>query len=506
MIFNQVLPDLRKVRTQTACAWRPLILLLVLLFCSPQLSFSATPDPGPEAPTLRGLWRQMGEPESAEEPRARSAIALRRPDTTLEKLDTYHGKELPRKALPLEPAPVLRSATGRYVLKTLPGFSTLAAGRVMGVTKDQELVSYSINPDLQSYVADLVKRAGTPHVAVVVMEPATGRILAVADRSTSNMELSLHAGFPAASIFKIVTSAAALEEGGVSPLDHVPFRGGTYTLERWNFMPNPKTDRRSMSLSEALGRSCNPVFARVALSHLNPQVLRNYANAFGFNQDIAADLTIERSEAQIPNSDWYEVGRTAAGFGAVTLSPIHAAAMMSGVANGGILPRPYIIDAVYSAEGDLVFESTPEAVGRLVDSATSQKLLEMMKYTTTIGTSRREFLPRSGSVLNNMAVAAKTGTLRGENPKGINHWFLAAAPANNPQVAVSVISIDPTRVSGKASYIGRAVLEKFFGNPSPPGAIEPSRSNGKKKSYYSSKSKGKSSKTKSSKKSVAKKR
>jgi membrane peptidoglycan carboxypeptidase len=440
---------------------------------SARLNRANTPD---EPPTLRGMWRQMGGSEETKFARVDGSTTAKAPKS---------------RGLPLEPAPVQRTYSGRYLLTEMPNFSTKAAGRIMGIAPNDELVSYSLNPDLQAYVSDLVKRAGAPHVAVVVMEPATGRILAVADRSTSNLELSLHAGFPAASIFKIVTSAAALEQGGVNPDSPVAFRGGTYTLERWNYLPNPKTDRRSMSLSEALGRSCNPVFARVALSKLNPQVLENYARAFGFNQELATDIAVPRSDAEIPTNDSFLIGRTAAGFGDVKLSPVHGAALISGVANGGILPRPYIIDAVYSGDGELLYESSPQAAGRLVDTDTATRLLEMMQYTTTIGTSRKEFLPRSGSVMNNMPVAAKTGTLRGNNPKGLNHWFLAAAPANNPQVAVSVISVDPTRTSGKAAFIGRSVLERFFGNPNPPPAYEPKKSSSKKKSSTSSKSKKK---------------
>ena len=78
--------------------------------------------------------------------------------------------------------------------------------------------------------------------------------------------------------------------------------------------------------------------------------------------------------------------------------------------------------------------------------------------TTTIGTSRKEFL---GKVP--WDVAAKTGTLKGENPKGLNHWFIGAAPLENPRIAISVIVIDPTQPTSKAAHLGRLILERYLG-------------------------------------------
>jgi peptidoglycan glycosyltransferase len=82
----------------------------------------------------------------------------------------------------------------------------------------------------------------------------------------------------------------------------------------------------------------------------------------------------------------------------------------------------------------------------------------MMTATTTIGTSRKEFL---GKVP--WEVAGKTGTLKGDNPKGLNNWFIGAAPLENPRIAVAVIVINPSQVSSKASHIGRLILERYLG-------------------------------------------
>jgi len=362
----------------------------------------------------------------------------------------------------LEPVDIDLRPNGTVRLEKLPQFSTTFAGKVAGVSDRNDFVFYSLDPDLQRFTNALLKKSRAPHVAVVAMEPDTGKILAIAEKSNSIADLSLHTGFPAASIFKIVTTAAALEQGRVSPSSPIKFRGGTYTLNQWNYNPSPKKDRRSMPLYEALAKSCNPVFARVALNHLNPDLLRRYAGFFGFNTALGFDSPLPESSALIPESD-FALSRTAAGFGDVTLSPIHAATLMAGVANDGVLPRPSLVERVVSKNGDVLYQSKPSFVQRLVKPETAETLLRMMEYTTTIGTSRREFMKKNRPVLPGIRVAAKTGTLSGKNPTGVNNWFVAAAPAEAPRIALSVIVVNPQGIDTKASHIGRLIIQQYLG-------------------------------------------
>jgi penicillin-binding protein A len=350
---------------------------------------------------------------------------------------------------------------GGVQLSTFPGFSTQFGGQLAGITSRSELVYYTLNPKLQAFAQSLVSAAKAPHVAVVAMDPRTGQILALAEKSKTIKDLSLHSGFPAASVFKLVTTTAALELAPVGPLSPINFRGGIYTLNRWNYLPNPKSDRKSMTLAEALGKSCNPVFARVALKYLNPKVLRRYSELFGFNKNLGFELSLPASSASVPDNDIFELGRTAAGFGEVTLSPIHAAALVAGIANGGLLPKPSIVERVTDREGTLIYKARAEALTRIMQPATAKKLLGMMEYTTTIGTSRKEFMKKKKQLLSGVSVAAKTGTLSGTNPEGLNHWFVAAAPISDPRIAISVIVVDP-QSGTKASRIGKQIIEKYL--------------------------------------------
>lgn len=127
--------------------------------------------------------------------------------------------------------------------------------------------------------------------------------------------------------------------------------------------------------------------------------------------------------------------------------------------------RPALIESVVAQNGSVLYQERPEAITRLMNQRTSQVLLSMMEKTTTIGTSRQAFTARNARLLPDIQVAAKTGTLRGSNPEGINNWFVAAAPLENPTIAVAVLVVHPSGNYFKASQLGRQFIQKFFNRP-----------------------------------------
>jgi penicillin-binding protein A len=364
-------------------------------------------------------------------------------------------------ALELEPASLALSRPGELKLEQIPGFHTQLLDHLAGITRSRDIVVYSLDPSLQSYSTNLIRNSLTQHAAIVVMEPGSGKIRVMAEKSALLDHPALHNGFPAASIFKLVTTATALEVRAIGPDTVIRFRGGNYTLNEWNYKPDDRKDRRRMPVSEALGKSCNPVFGRIGLTLLSPNLLRAGAEAFGFNSQLKSELPVAASSATIPEDD-LDLSLTSAGFGQVTLSPLHAAALMAGIAQDGVMPRPILIDRVVSSSGSIVYQSRPENLRRMLSADTAHSLLEMMESTTTMGTSRREFMYRNRPVIGGIRVAAKTGTLSGENPKGVNNWFVAAAPLDHPQIVVAVVVVNSGRASSRASHLGRMVLERFF--------------------------------------------
>lgn len=452
------------------------------------LSFALTPSAPPS-----------GSASAADVPRSESsnslvndaAVALsaselasldRQDQLALQRKDVHVGRIYPQPQL--SRISISSSTSGGIKLSERPSLDTRLGDRYANLTHNNNYVFYTIDPDLQEYVTRLVGQAQASHVAVVAMNPRTGAILAIAGKSRSIPEIEYHAGFPAASLFKVVTAAAAVEQAGIKPESVISFRGGTYTLNEWNYLPDARRDRQSMTVAEALGRSCNPVFGHLGSRYLNGSILQKYARLFGFNRSLDFEAPLPSSRASIPTESLFELSRTAAGFGEVRISPLHAAALVAGVANGGLMPRPQIVDKIVAPDGSVMHRSTPETLQRIVQPGTAALLMEMMEHTTTEGTSRREFMRGTRPTLGNLRVAGKTGTLKGTDPVGLNNWFIGAAPIENPELAVAVITVDP-RYSSKASHLGRLVIQEHFNvNPAPEPA--PVKSNYRPKKGYSS--------------------
>ena len=313
------------------------------------------------------------------------------------------------EASKLDVVEVRSRSDGSLRLTQPPSFSSQIGDRFASITPNSNIVFYTLDPDLQALANRLVSNASASHVAIAAIDPKTGKVLAIAGKSATIPNIAYQAVFPAASLFKVVTAAAAIEQAGIQPDSLVAYRGGTYTLNRNNYLSNPRADRQFMSVEEALGRSCNPVFGRLASKYLDGSILAAYARKFGFNNsNLGFEIPLQPSSAEIPSEDLFELSRAGAGFGDVKLSPVAAASLMAGVANAGLLSRPHVIDRITSVDGVTLNKTQPEILQRMIEPETAKTLLEMMQSTTTIGTSRREFMRGEQPTLGNLEVAAKT--------------------------------------------------------------------------------------------------
>ena len=216
-----------------------------------------------------------------------------------------------------------------------------------------------------------------------------------------------------------------------------------------------------MTIKDAVGKSCNPVFSRIALSHLRPNVLTNYVERFGFNRLLPFDLPLDISQADIPSDDFL-YGRTAAGFGHVRMSVVHAATMVSGIANYGVMPRPSLVDTIHSPSGKISYERSEKPIGTMLQPDTAIEVLDSMEASVTHGTSRKSFTLAKNSPLAGVRVGGKTGTLSGNDPSGVNHWFVGAAPLDSPEIAIAVLIIDGRNPRYRSSKVARMMLEKFY--------------------------------------------
>jgi cell division protein FtsI/penicillin-binding protein 2 len=328
----------------------------------------------------------------------------------------------------------------------------LVGGAYQARTDDGKIARLSIDPNLQGQMAKLLKMYKPVGAAVVALDPKTGKVLALAEYGDGAATRPL---YPAASVFKIITGAALLEKG-VSPDVETCYHGGMHGIVGKLLQDKPRLDRRCLSLSMALARSANVVFAKMAVKHLDGDDLRKQAERFLFNKPIF-DQPVEQSSATIPDGSGLDFAKSAAGFGQVKLSPMHAALIAAAVGNGGIAEEPSLLDEVDGAD------VPPTGSMRLMNPETAVSLREMMKLTVSSGTATSSFRERHKNVLGDISVAGKTGSLSThKGPFKDYSWFVGFAPADDPRIAVAVVVVNGLKWRVHAPYIAREALKAYL--------------------------------------------
>jgi len=332
-------------------------------------------------------------------------------------------------------------------------------------TSDGLLLNYTVQGGLQKRVHDFLAKNQVPYGVFVAIEPATGRILGMTSYSAVDpawTKNSAYGLYPMASLFKIITASAALESRKITPESVVEFRGGSTseTPRYWEISPRGKNNR--LDVTYAMGKSINPVYGRIASDIAGKTSVMESVSRFGFNQELLPETPAKPSQATEPqsNNDLMLMG---AGLDHdVKISPLHAAVIMSAIANGGRMMAPVLTSSVSDDKGRQKEVFAPREIRRLVSPETASSLTRMLSSTVLTGTSRRAFHDRRGRLLLDVSIAAKTGSINGDDPKGHYSWFAAFAPLQNPRIALVALVINPDKWKIKASQVGQQALEEFF--------------------------------------------
>ena len=326
-------------------------------------------------------------------------------------------------------------------------------------------LNYTIQSGLQKRVHDYLAKNEVPYGVFVAMEPATGRILGMTSYSSVNpgwTKNSAYDLYPMASLFKIITASAALESRKITPESVIEFRGGatSESPRYWEISPRGKNNR--LDATYAMGKSINPVYGRIASDIAGKTSVMESVSRFGFNQELFPGSPAKPSQATAPNSD-NDLMLMGAGLDHdVKISPLHAAVIMSAIANGGIMMAPTLTTSISDDKGREKETFVPREIRRLVTPETATSLKRMLSSTVLTGTSRKAFHDRHGRPLIDVPIAAKTGSINGNDPKGYYTWFAAFAPINNPRIALVALVINPGKWKIKASQVGEQALEEFF--------------------------------------------
>jgi cell division protein FtsI/penicillin-binding protein 2 len=353
-------------------------------------------------------------------------------------------------------------------------------GQTFSAPTDAGTARLTLEPELQEAAVRLLRVHRLHEAAITLIDVATGKLLVYASHVEQGpqRDLCAEASAPSASLFKIVTAAALLEDAHVRPDAPVCYSGGEQRVLARDLIEDPQRDRWCTTLAGALGHSINTVFARLATEHLVHGQLEQMAERFGYGSAPEFDAQVQPSSLHLPTEP-LEFARTAAGFWNSTLSPLHATQISATIARGGEARRATIVRTVEDRAGAVLPEPSEQPPGRrVVARDTADQLAEMMTRTVSEGTSFRAFHDARGSAfLPSISVAGKTGTLTSAEMQRFYTWFTGFAPrAPDPtlgQVAIGVLVVNGPAWQVKANVIARDMLRAYFASRGAPGVTSP---------------------------------
>lgn len=299
--------------------------------------------------------------------------------------------------------------------------------------------------------------------AVIAIEPSTGRVLAmVTSPSYDTNILAAHdtaavnqaydalvddptqplanraiAGDlnPPGSTFKLVVASAALASGEYTPESTLP-NPATYQLPQSSSVVHNDTrgtcgPGETVTIADALRLSCNIPFAELAVE-LGDTAIREEAEKYGFNRSVEIPLMSTPSGYPRTIMDDAQTALSGFGQGQVTATPLQMAMVSAGIANGGLVMNPRMVDRVIGPDLSVQQTFADVEFGRALDEDLAEEMAAMMVANVSDGIA-------TGARIDGVDVAGKTGTAENGDDEPYTLWFTGFAPADDPEVAVAVV-------------------------------------------------------------------
>lgn len=361
----------------------------------------------------------------------------------------------------------------RLLTSSLNGLEQLKL-QLNGKKVPGDTVITTLNSEIQQTAYEAL---GDHRGSVVVLEASTGKILAMVSKPDYNPNtvaedwkdlVSENTGeapllnratqglYPPGSTFKILTLLEYFRE---HPLDAETFSYQCKGSERvFGVTVHCASNlvHGAENLTSAFANSCNSAFAKIG-SGLNLDRLFGLTEEFLFNHPLPSKLgTAVSSYVLTSASPENEIAQSVIGLGKTQISPLHNAMIVQTIANQGILMKPYLISEIVSEEGTIVKRYQPEDYGRIITQSEAELLTKYLREVVSHGTA---------SKLSGLSVTAagKTGTAYYETGKPPHAWFVGFAPAEQPELVISVIVESSGGGSSYAVPIAKKILESYYG-------------------------------------------
>ena len=328
-------------------------------------------------------------------------------------------------------------------------------------------VRTTLDPQLQSALLQRLDLKNSRYVGIVVMDSQSGRVLAMVghDRADASRNPCIDSRFPAASVFKIITAAAAVETCDLDSGSVLNYSGDKHTLYKSQIQAKSAKRANRTTLKESFAQSINPVFGRLGAHALGRDVIAAYAEAFGFNREIDFELPIRPSRIEL-SDDPFDLAEIASGFNRTTLiSPLHGALMAAAVVNQGRPVEPTIVDEITTADGRSLYRGRTVLQKPVIDPATSRVLSELMQATVASGTARREFNKHADPKLfARLEIGGKTGSISDGTPDARYDWFVGYARESHgdARIVFAVVVAHEELIGTRAAAYAALAIKTYF--------------------------------------------
>ncbi|MFG1500500.1 penicillin-binding transpeptidase domain-containing protein [Halobacteriovorax sp. XZX-3] len=331
-------------------------------------------------------------------------------------------------------------------------------------------VNYSTDPELESFVRKRLRYYRPDKAAIVVMDNNNGNLLVsigfTREGKVFDYLLPFTGTHPAASVFKIVTSADLINNEDFNIHDKFKYRGRGTTLYKYQLKNKKSRWQRTTSFDKAFAYSNNVIFGKAAINNTTPEELEEMAKRLGFNDELMKEIDLAKSTFEIPQTD-YAMAEIASGFNKRTqISPVHCAVLSSVVANDGILQYPRLATDLVDEQNQKVWQNEIRK-DQVIGQDTAKELSELMQGTIKRGTARRTFRRyMSRRIANKLEIGGKTGSITGGFPFGKRDWFTSyAKPKNNLDdkgISVCVMIINYKKWYVKSTKLAQEIISKYY--------------------------------------------
>lgn len=367
----------------------------------------------------------------------------------------------------------LEALANFYLLSSHMNLVEQTVNELSGVKNMGDNVVTTLDAGLQeTAAAALGERRG----AVIAMEPDTGKVLAMVSYpgfdpntlsqdwnaliSGDNTEAQLlnrctQGVYPPGSTFKIVTMLEYAREHPDTWQDFVFDCDGRYEEGEYAISCYHGTAHGHQTIAQAFANSCNGAFAALG-QELDLKKMNGLAGQLLFNGELPLALAYSKSSfTMTKGAGLWEILQTSIGQGNTQMTPVHNALITAAIANGGVLMKPYLVERVESAVGEEIRSFLPETGGELMTAREAEVMAGLMRQVVTEGT---------GSAVRTDAysVAGKTGSAEFETGRETHAWFTGFAPAENPQIVVTVVVEEAGSGGQVAAPVARSVFDAFF--------------------------------------------